>query len=694
MKRSTIVQRLTLLTAIPVIALVLSSGTLIWDSFCRYQNAVQARDIMEVAVAAGDLIHPVQIERGMTAGFIQSKGQKFSDTLPGVRAKTDEKLAAYRQLLEGINTSSMPDLEKAVEEAKRGLDGLAGKRAQASQFAITAAEASAFFTGTIGTLLEVMSTSAGYNKDPVIEKKLLTYHNFSNAKENAGQERALSMPVFVANKVELAQYRAILGKIYKQEAYLDSFGDSAAEPEKAALKSVLDGDAAKDVERMRGVMAKMSEHHEERVPDAPLLQTQDKSVSPDKKKTDVIADQPAPAAAGVEPAEWFKRSTDRINGLYEVEQLLTKNINADVNNLLAASRTTFLLHLVLAILAIVVASAVSVWVARSVTRPLGAVVDAAEYAVAHDDFTRGIPEDGTQETVRVGQAINHLMEKFRSIISGATRSSEDIASASGALSSSSVQVNKSSSVQADAASSVAAAVEEISVSVSETAANARIATETVEKSRAGTAQAIDIMARTVENVNGIASLIYKSGSNVGQLDESSKRIGGIVQVIRDVADQTNLLALNAAIEAARAGEQGRGFAVVADEVRKLAERTSKATQEIADLIGDIQNHIDGTVTGMQQANTQVAESLELVGKTEAALRRIDDDSREVANNVQSIADATHEQDAAIHQVATSVEKIAQMAEENSAAAASSSDTAIQLDRLSSTLRESVIHFKV
>jgi methyl-accepting chemotaxis protein len=202
------------------------------------------------------------------------------------------------------------------------------------------------------------------------------------------------------------------------------------------------------------------------------------------------------------------------------------------------------------------------------------------------------------------------------------------------------------------------------------------------------------MAKTVENVNGIASLIYKSGSNVGQLDESSKRIGGIVQVIRDVADQTNLLALNAAIEAARAGEQGRGFAVVADEVRKLAERTSKATQEIADLIGDIQNHIDGTVTGMQQANTQVAESLELVGKTEAALRRIDDDSREVANNVQSIADATHEQDAAIHQVATSVEKIAQMAEENSAAAASSSDTAIQLDRLSSTLRESVIHFKV
>ena len=136
-----------------------------------------------------------------------------------------------------------------------------------------------------------------------------------NAKENAGQERALSTQVFVANKVELAQYRTILGKIYKQEAYLDSFGDSATEPEKAALKSVLDGDAAKDVEHMRAVMAKMSEHHEERAPEAPLLQTQDKSVTPDKKKADVIADQPVPAAAGVDASADSGNSVSRLRTL-------------------------------------------------------------------------------------------------------------------------------------------------------------------------------------------------------------------------------------------------------------------------------------------------------------------------------------------------------------------------------------------
>lgn len=660
MTRSTIAQRLTLLTAVPVIALILSSGMLIWDSFSRYQSAVQARSIMEVAVAAGDLIHPMQVERGATAGFVQSNGQKFADILPGTRAKTDEKLAVYKQLLEGVDTGSMPGLKKTFEEAQHKLEGLNRTRDQASQYSISAGEASAFFTGTIGSLLEVMSTAAAYNSDPGIAMKLLTYHSFANAKENAGQERALAMPAFVANKIEPAQYRTILGKINKQEAYLDSFTDSASEPEITALKAVLDGEAAQDVQRMRNIMAERA----------------------------------AQGGFDVDPAVWFKRITDKINGLYEVEQLITKNINADVNHLLAASRTLLLTQLILAALAIAIAVAVSVWVARSVNRPLNAVVDAAEYAVAHDDFTRGIPEEGTQETARVGLAINHLMEKFRNIISHTTSSSEDIASASGELATASSQVNRSSSAQADAASSVAAAVEEVSVSVSETAANARTAGEIVEKSRTGTERALAVMTETVKNVNGIAALIRESGSNVGRLDDSSKRIGGIVQVIKEVADQTNLLALNAAIEAARAGEQGRGFAVVADEVRKLAERTSKATTEIASLIGDIQNHIGETVTGMQQANIQVTESLELVGRTETALHRIGDDSREVASNVQSIADAVREQDVAIQQVAANVEKIAQMAEENSAAAASSSDTATQLDRLSGELKGSVARFKV
>lgn len=660
MAHATIMQRLTLLTAVPVIALTLSSGMLIWNSYDRYANAVQAQRIMEVAVAAGDLIHPMQIERGMTAGFIQSNGQKFADTLPGVRAKTDEKQLAYKRLIEGMDTKAMPELKTAIEEAQRELANLSRTRDQANQYAIPASAASAYFSGAIAELLDVISTAAEYNSDPEIARKLLAYHAFSNAKENSGQERALSVPVFVANKVEPVQFRAILGKIFKQEAYLDSFTDSATEVQKNALKTLLDGEASKEVQRMRAIMA----------------------------------DRAAQGGFDVNSAVWFKQSTDRINGLYEIEQLITKDIDASVSHQLSASRTLLLTEIILGALAIIIAVVVAVWVARSVSAPLQQVVDAAEYAVANDDFTRKVPEEGTQETERVGQAINHLMGKFRTIISQATRSSAGIADASGELATASNQVSKSSAAQADAASTVAAAVEQVSVSVSETAANARTAGEIVEKARVGTENALTVMAETVQNVNVIAKLIRESGNNVTLLDESSKKIGGIVQVIKEVADQTNLLALNAAIEAARAGEQGRGFAVVADEVRKLAERTSNATAEIAALISDIQSHIGGTVSGMQQANSQVTESLALVGRTETALKRIGDDSLEVASNVQSIRDAVREQDAAIQQVAANIEKIAQMAEENSAASASSNDTAMKLDSMSSSLKDAVARFKV
>ena len=661
MKRSTIMHRLTLLTAMPVIALILSSGAQVWDSFDRYQSADQARSIMEVAVAAGDLVDVLQVERGITVGSIQSYNKTFEAALPGARAKTDEKLASFKRLVEGGDIVPMPWLKKAVEEVRSKLDELTRTRKQIDDYDILAEDASVFYASVITPLMEVMGTSAEHNNDPAIAGKLLSHNYFAKAKENAAQERALSLPVFISNRaVEPIKFRTILEKINKQEAYLDSFVDSASEQEKAVLKSALDGAAAQEVQRMRNIMAEYS----------------------------------AQGLYDLSSILWFKASSDRIDALHEVEQLITKNINNDVDKLLTDSRTLLLTQLILALLAITIAVAISVWVARSVNRPLKAVVDAAEYAVAHDDFTRGAPEDGTQETARVGQAINRLMEKFRNIISDATRSSENIATASNALSASSKQVNQSSAAQADAASTVAAAVEEVSVSVSETAANARSAGEIVEKSRAGTKGALAVMTETVQNVNSIAVLIRESDTNVGRLDESSKRIGGIIQVIREVADQTNLLALNAAIEAARAGEQGRGFAVVADEVRKLAERTSNATTEIAAIIGDIQCHIGKTVTGMRQANTQVTESLELVGRAETALHRIGDDSREVASNVQNIADAIREQDAAIQQVAANVEKIAQMAEKNSAAAALSSDTAIQLDKLSGTLKESATRFKV
>ena len=333
MSQTTIMKRLVILTAVPVIALMLSSGTLIWNSYEQYRNSVQADKIIGVAVASGDLIHPLQIERGMTAGLIQSGGQKFADTLPASRAKTDEKLAEFRRKLEIAGTDSMPELKQAAEEGLRVLDSLSRTRDQANRYTIPAGEASAFFTGTIASLLDVMSSASEYNGDPEIAKKLAAYHAFVNAKENAGQERALSVPVFVSNKVEPAQFRNILGKIYKQEAYLDSFIDSASDQEIAALKGVLDSEAAKEVQRMRGIMAERN----------------------------------VQGGFEVNSAAWFKAITDKINGLYEVEQLITKNIHTEIDKQMSAGRAQMAMRIIVATLVIITAMIIAVWVARSVS---------------------------------------------------------------------------------------------------------------------------------------------------------------------------------------------------------------------------------------------------------------------------------------------------------------------------------------
>jgi len=354
------------------------------------------------------------------------------------------------------------------------------------------------------------------------------------------------------------------------------------------------------------------------------------------------------------------------------------------------------LMLGLVALALLIATGIATWIIRSVTIPLGGEPDAAKAVVekiAQGDLTAEIvvkPGDSSS----LMAATRTMQVSLRKMVSELKANAEGVAAAAAQLSSTSTQVAGATAHQSAAASSMAAAVEEMTVSINHVSDSAReahgVTSETGNQSQAGSR----IIEDTVAEMKRISQTVGEASGTIQAMGESSQRISGIVQVIKDVAEQTNLLALNAAIEAARAGEQGRGFAVVADEVRKLAERTAQATTEIGGMIVEVQSSAQAAVGTMQQAVSRVEDGVGLAQKASDSMLGISSGAQRVVASVNEISNALKEQSVASNDIAANVEKIAQMSEENSAATRESAETAHQLEQLAASTRAAVSVFRV
>ncbi|MCX6832326.1 MAG: methyl-accepting chemotaxis protein [candidate division Zixibacteria bacterium] len=312
--------------------------------------------------------------------------------------------------------------------------------------------------------------------------------------------------------------------------------------------------------------------------------------------------------------------------------------------------------------------------------------------IAANDLTVTIHAKSEKDVL--GNAFKTMTTNLTAMIRQLTDNSTQLVSAATEIASSSEQMARGSQEQTGQTSQVSSAVEEMTATIVESSKNAGEAAgqakEAANAARAGN----QVVTQTIEGMNRIAQVVQESAKTVQELAKSSDKIGEIIGVIDDIADQTNLLALNAAIEAARAGEQGRGFAVVADEVRKLAERTGKATKEITDMIKGIQNDTKGAVAGMEQGINEVQQGRDLADKAGESLTAIATYSQKVMDMIQQIATAAEEQSAASEQIARSVEGIARVTKENATGVEQSAAAAEQLNRQAEGLQKMVGRFKV
>ncbi|NLT22412.1 MAG: methyl-accepting chemotaxis protein [Syntrophorhabdus sp.] len=369
------------------------------------------------------------------------------------------------------------------------------------------------------------------------------------------------------------------------------------------------------------------------------------------------------------------------------------NVRSQFSSIRASNRSYTLILIVFGVAAIVLGIILSITITRSIVVPIRGNARAVR-AMAKGNLAFEVPTDRKDEFGDEMKAAKEMVERWREILGSLKSAAASISSAGVQLSASAEQMSKGSGEQANRSSQVAAASVEMSQTVVDIARNtnniANSAANTVKIAKEGE----EIVNQATKEVEEIARTVGDSAESIRTLGERSSQIGEIVNVIDDIADQTNLLALNAAIEAARAGEQGRGFAVVADEVRKLAERTANSTSEIGGMINAIQGDVERAVMTMNTVAKKVETGVDLSGKAGQSLRVIVTSVDDLLGMVQQIASATDEMSATSEEINRDIEQIAAVSRETSASSEQTAQASGELAKLSNDLEDIVSRFRV
>jgi methyl-accepting chemotaxis protein len=392
-----------------------------------------------------------------------------------------------------------------------------------------------------------------------------------------------------------------------------------------------------------------------------------------------------------------------------------------------ASATT--LSIVFVICAVLIGAVVSFFIARGISGPIGRIVGLTERMngefglfadvvdrIADNDLTQTITQsqqesldirskdeigmlaEAIQSTIeakaRMGKSLQRMVGNLGQVIRQISDGSVQLVSAANQVASSSEQMSRGAKDQTDQMAQISTAIEEMTATIVESSKNAAEANSGSRSAAETAGVGGSIVTDTIQGMQRITTVVRESSVSIGKLAKSADQIGEIIDVIDDIADQTNLLALNAAIEAARAGEQGRGFADVADQVRKLAERTGRATGEITTMIKGIQQETSDAVQSMEVGIQEVDKGRELADKAGSSLNEIVTVSRQVQDMIQQIATASEEQSSAAEQISKNVEVVSGIARESATGAQQSAAAAEELNRQADAMRQIVATFKV